>query len=178
MIKKLLYIALFMCATTVFSQQQSYRQAVLNYLEVNGTTQQYQQAVEQLFELLQQQFKDQDVPEAVWTELKKEGQPALQQIKAMLVSAYRGTFDGQEINDMLQFYGTAAGKQLTHDQTAMTENQKQEMANFFNTPTGQKILSSQQEISEKVGEVSEIWSRELYIRMIDKLAEQGFILQQ
>jgi len=176
--KKLLIVLVFISSWSVFGQESSYRQVVLEYLNTNGTTQQYQLAIDQLFALLKQQYKDQDVQESHWVELRKDAQPALQQIKAMLVSAYRGSFEKEEIQEMLNFYKTSAGKQLLHDQTAMTENQKQEAATFYNTPTGQKIIASQGEISKRVSEVSEIWSRDLYRSMIDKLAEKGFILQQ
>jgi len=176
--KKLLIALVFISSLSVFGQESSYRQVVLEYLNTNGTTQQYQFAIDQLFDLLKQQYKDQDVQESHWTELRENAQPALQQIKAMLVSAYRGSFEQAEIQEMLDFYKTSTGKQLLLDQTTLTENQKQEAARFYNTATGQKIISSQQEISKRVSEVSEIWSRDLYRTMIDKLAEKGFILQQ
>ena len=176
--KKLLFALIFICSLSVFGQEPTYRQVVTEYLNVNGTTQQYQQAIDQLFDLLKQQFKDQEVQDSDWSALRKDAQPAIQQIKAMLVSAYRGSFEKEEIQEMLEFYKTNTGKQLLLDQTAMTEDQKQKAAVFYNSPTGQKILTSQGEISRRVGEVSEIWSRDLYRGMIDKLAEKGFILQQ
>lgn len=176
--KKLLYILVFISSSTLFSQETSYRGLVLEYLELNGTTQQYQGAIDQLFGLLKQQFKSQNVGDAVWNELQSDAQPALQQIKAMLVSAYRGTYEKGDVENLLAFYKTGTGRQLVIDQTAMTETQKQEAASFFNTETGQKVISLQADISKSVSEVSEIWSRDLYRGMIDKLESKGFTLQQ
>ena len=96
----------------------------------------------------------------------------------MLVSAYRGTYEHEDIKNMMAFYETGTGKQLLLDKTALNAEQQKEASVFYNSPTGQKILTSEQQIARRVGEVSEIWSRDLYRNIVDKLAEKGFIMQE
>jgi hypothetical protein len=79
---------------------------------------------------------------------------------------------------MMTFYETDTGKQLLADKTALDYEQQKEASVFYNSQTGQKILTSEQEIGRRVGEVSEIWSRDLYRNIIDKLAAKGYVMQE
>lgn len=176
--KKLLIALLFTVSLTSIAQEKAYHEEVLEYLEVNGTRAQYANAVDGLFDLLRKQYAGQDIPDKVWTELKEESPKQVDRILTMLVSAYRGTYEQEDIQNMLAFYKTEAGVQLLSDKTALDYEQQKDAAVFYNTPTGQKILSSQQEIASRVSEISEIWSRDLYRATIDKLADKGFMMPQ
>ncbi len=176
--KKLLFILILSFSLQLFSQEANYRQLVAEYLEVNGTTEQYEKAIDGLFDLLKRQYNDQGVNDATWSSLREDTAPALGQIKAMLVSAYRGTYEKEDISNMLKFYKSPTGKQVLFNQTTMTEDQKVKAAQFYNSPTGIKVLDSQQEIAKRVSEVSEIWSRDLYRSVTDKLAEKGYVLNR
>lgn len=175
--KKLLIVLIFICSFSLSAQERPYHEVVLEYLEVNGTRTQYQNATDGLFDLLKKQYESKNVPETVWTELKAEAPKQVDGILAMLVSAYRGTYEKEDIQKMLDFYQTGTGKQLLSDKTAMDYDQQQEVAQFYNTATGQKILTSEQQISSSVSEISEIWSRDLYRMMVEKLAEKGYSMQ-
>ena len=94
----------------------------------------------------------------------------------MLVSAYRGNYEKQDLVSMLAFNQTPTGRQLIVDRTALSKEQRQIAADFYNSPTGQKILTSEQQVAHSVSEVSEIWSRDLYRMVVDKLAAKGFTL--
>ncbi|MBE15950.1 MAG: hypothetical protein CL867_06845 [Cytophagaceae bacterium] len=176
--KILLILFVFIANVSLKAQENSFRQDVLTYLEINGTTQQYSEAIDKLFDLLKRQYASQKVEEKVWTALRKESQGELGKIKAMLVSAYRGTYTQEDIQSLIAFYKTDAGKQLLQDQTAMTTQQRQEASAFYNGETGQKVLTSRDKISQSVAEVSQIWSRDLYQKMRDKLAEKGYLMQE
>lgn len=176
--KKLLIALFFTVGFTALSQERAYHEDVLQYLEVNGTRAQYSNAVDGLYDLLERQYVGQEIPETVWSELKKDAPKQVDRVLAMLVSAYRGTYEQEDIKNMLAFYKTNTGVQLLSDKTALSYEQQKEAAVFYNTTTGQKILSSEQEIASRVSEISEIWSRDLYRMTIDKLAEKGFRLPQ
>ena len=176
--KKLLLALFFLSSLQFNAQESTYHQDVLRYLTMNGTANQYSAAMDQMFELLGRQYKDQNVPDAVWTELKGETTPELNKILNMLVSAYRGTYDQTDIKNMIAFYETPTGQQLLTDKTALDYEQQKTASVFYNSPTGQKILTSEQQIGRSVGEVSEIWSRDLYISIKDKLIEKGYIMQE
>ncbi|WP_299767659.1 DUF2059 domain-containing protein [uncultured Dokdonia sp.] len=176
--KKLLFVLFFLSSLHFNAQESTYHGDVLRYLTMNGTANQYSAAIDQLFELLGKQYKDQNVSSDVWSELKKETTPELNKILNMLVSAYRGTYEHDDIKNMIAFYETPTGKQLLADKTALDYEQQKQASVFYNSPTGQKILTSEQQIARRVGEVSEIWSRDLYRGLVDKLAEKGYVMQQ
>ncbi|MFC4633083.1 DUF2059 domain-containing protein [Dokdonia ponticola] len=176
--KKLLLALFFLSSLQFTAQESTYHQDVLRYLTMNGTANQYSAAIDQLFELLGRQYTSQNVPDTVWVELKKETTPELNKILNMLVSAYRGTYSQEDIQQMIAFYETPTGKQLLADKTALDYEQQKTASAFYNSPTGQKILTSEQQIARSVGEISEIWSRDLYRSIIDKLADKGFIMPQ
>jgi len=177
--KKILFILFtFIITLSSVAQESTYREDALDLLSLNGTTEQYRNAIDQLFELLQRQYKTNDVSQATWNELKELSSGEIGRIKAMLVSAYRGTYSQDDIKNMISFYQTEAGQQLLKNQANLTDAHRNDVSFFYNSDTGKKILDSKDEISRSVAEVSEIWSRDLYKMVVDKLAEKGHIMQQ
>jgi len=176
--KKLFLTLFFLCSLQFNAQESTYHANVLKYLTMNGTANQYSAAIDQLFELLGKQYQSQNVSDAVWSELRKETTPELNKILNMLVSAYRGTYSKEDIKNMISFYETPTGKQLLVNKAGLDYEQQKTASVFYNSPTGQKILTSEQQIGRSVAEVSEIWSRDLYRGLIDKLAAKGFVMQQ
>lgn len=177
--KKILFILFaFIITLSATAQESSYREDALDLLSLNGTTEQYRNAIDQLFELLGRQYESNNVEQATWDELRDASAGEIGRIKAMLVSAYRGTYTQDDIKNMVSFYQTEAGQQLLKNQAGLTDAQRNDVSFFYNTDTGKKILSSKDKISRSVGEVSEIWSRDLYQMMVDKLAEKGHVMQQ
>ncbi len=175
--KKLLIAIFILTSLNTFAQEASYHEVALKYLQTNGTATQYEGAIDQLFGLLKQQYTGQNVPDETWTSLRSESSGEVNKILNMLVSAYRGTYDKEDLINMLAFNETGAGRQLLVDRTSLSKEQRQEAANFYNSATGQKILTSEQQIGSRVSEVSEIWSRDLYRSVTEKLAAKGFTLQ-
>jgi len=174
MIKKLLIALLFITSFSSIAQEETFHQEVLRYLNINGTADQYTNATSGLFDLLKQQYSSKNVPSDVWTELEGEKPQAVNRVLNMLVSAYRGSYGKEDIQNMLAFFETSTGKQLLLDKTSLNADQQKEAATFYNSATGQKILESEQEIGKNISEISEIWSRDLYRSMVDKLAEKGY----
>lgn len=174
--KKLLISLLFLATFSSYGQEASFNEVAMKYLQTNGTAVQYEGAIDQLFVLLKQQYGELNVPESTWTELRSDASGEVNRILSLLVSAYRGTYEKQDIINMLAFYETPAGKQLLADRTAMSKEQREAAAAFFNSQTGQKIVSYEKQVASSVSEVSELWSRDLYRSVTDKLAEKGFSL--
>ncbi len=174
--KKLLLSAFIFISVFVNAQEVSFHQVALKYLQVNGTSNQYEGAIDQLFALLKDQYAKKSIPESTWSGLRTDASEDVNRILNMLVSAYRGNYEKHDLVNMLAFYETATGKQLLVDRTSLNKEQRQKAADFYNSATGQKILISEQAVAKSVAEVSEIWSRDLYRNITDKLAEKGFTL--
>ncbi|WP_010177401.1 DUF2059 domain-containing protein [Aquimarina agarilytica] len=158
------------------AQQSTLTESITQYLNINGTTEQYEHAVSSLLVMLKQQYVSKNVPETVWEELNQQKPTAINQIKAMLVSAYRTHFDQTEVNDMIEFYKTPTGQQMITDQTKLTQDDRDKMSFFYNSPTGKKILEESDALNQSVSEISENWSRALYKSMTARLTEKGYDL--
>ncbi len=154
-------LAFFLIVTTCLSQK-SYHQDAIKYLELNGTEQQYNEAIDQMFDLLKRQYNSQGVPETVWQELQKVKGASIQDIKSLLVSVYKSSFSHKDIKELIAFY------KLSEDQ------QKKELPQFLSSEVGQKIQNQGDSLKSRVGEVSELWSRDLYNETIEKLEAKGY----
>ncbi|WP_010522118.1 DUF2059 domain-containing protein [Aquimarina agarivorans] len=169
-------VLFFIISLQSIAQQPTLTESVTQYLNINGTTEQYEHAVSSLLVMLKQQYASKNVPDTVWDELSQHKPTAINQIKAMLVSAYRSHFDQVEINDMIDFYKTPTGQQMIKDQTKLTQEDRDKMSFFYNSPTGKKILDESDALNKSVSEISENWSRGLYKSMTALLAEKGYVL--
>ncbi len=155
-------------------QQTSYQEELIKYFELNGTEKQYNAAIDQMFQLLKNQYNSQNVPENVWQELQEEKPLALDQIKLMLVPAYQSNFTQEDIQQLIAFYESDTGKQVVKDQASLTETQKEEFTSFLNSEIGLKVQDKSEALRKMVGEVSESWSSKLYRDMVEKLKAKGF----
>ncbi len=170
-------LTLFLIATACLPQR-SYQEDAIRYFKLNGTENQYSGAVDQMFELLKNQYSAQGVPESIWVELQKEKPQALENIKSMLVSVYQSNFTQKDIQELILFYESETGKQMVQNVSALTEKQKEEFNNFLASEVGKKVQNQSESLKTMVGEVSESWSSTLYQDMIEKLEAQGFKLSK
>jgi len=175
--KILIFTFFTLLLSSVNAQQKTFTESINEYININGTEEQYSDAIDQLFVMLKQQYASSNVPEYVWEELKTKKTRALYQIKIMLASAYRSHFEHDNIKDLINFYNSSAGKQYKIDPTALSEKQKDEITLFYQSPTG-KVLNQQAEsLNLMCAEISESWSRSLYMEMKDELAAKGYLLE-
>ena len=158
------------------AQERNFTESINHYININGTTEQYSDAIDQLYIMLGKQYSDKNVPESVWSELKQEKGQALNQIKVMLASAYRSHFDHEDINTMIEFYESPAGRQYKVDPVQLSEDQKDQITFFYDSDTGKKLKNQSQSLNEMVSQISESWSSQLYLNSKEKLAAKGFQL--
>lgn len=169
-----LTIALFLSLSS-FSQVDPYSEDVKKCITSNGTLSYYEGVIDQMFVMLQEQFKSQEVPESVWNEVKELRTTSMKELAQMLVSAYRGHFSHKDVKTMNDLYGSKAGKNMFKPEK-LTEGDKVILSDFYKSDTGQKVLGSQESITEAMSKISEMWSGDLYKSVIEKLSEKGFNL--
>ncbi|AXG72451.1 hypothetical protein KORDIASMS9_04725 [Kordia sp. SMS9] len=175
--KKIMTAAfLFVGIHMAFAQNDPYIESVKKYLTINGTQQQYEGAIDGMFEMLKKRFKDYTISEAIWTELESEKQKHVEEVKSILVSAYKAYFTLNDIKNMTAFYESDAVKQMLADKTKLTDTQRQQIVNFYNSDTGLKMIDSREGLAKIEGEISQQWSGELYKSVINKLAAKGYSL--
>lgn len=155
---------LFFILMTAFAlkAQNANTEDVSAYLESNGSMAQYDYAYGELLKMLGNQFPKNDTNKEGWTYLENNKKKALADMKKLLVPIYQSNFSKDEVNKMLAFYESDAGKQLINDRSQMTETQKAELNSFYNTEVGQKIIEKQPVLTQEISKASENWSRDLY----------------
>ena len=171
--KSVIILTLFLTFTVCISQE-SYHADTVRYFELNGTEQQYSNAIDQMFDLLKTQYSAKNVPDAVWQEFQNNRSASLTNIKSLLVSAYRSNFTHDDIKGLIRFYESDTGQQLVKDGTKLNNVQKNELSVFFDSDIGKKVQNQSESLRTMVSEVSELWSRDLYNETIEKLKIKGY----
>ena len=172
---KLLFLTLFLAICfSVSAQVDTFQKNIETYLVSNGTSKQYAQVHDDMFTMLKKQFSSAKVPENLWAELSKNKAEDVGSILRLLNSVYRKHFTEQEIIEMTAFYQTEVGKLLVSDPGQLTDDQKREVNTFYQKPIGQRIGETREELSKDVSQASEMWSRELYMGVVEKLSDKGY----
>jgi len=147
---------------------------IIKYLTINGTQSQYSDAYERMFDVIKQQFTTAEVPTSVWVELKQSKSDEVQKIVVLLSSAYRKHFSKDDINAMLAFYQTEAGKQMMADMGGMSLEQNKELTAYLSSNVGEKIDMVRPELVQDISQISEYWSRDLFMETRNKLIAKGY----
>ncbi len=174
--KKIIAIVCFLAIGTVsFAQADQYSKDVKTCIKSNGTITYYEGVIDQMFSMLEEQFASQNVPDSVWTELKMVKSSSMDELSQMIVSAYRAHFTHEDVKNMNALYKTKAGKNMFKPE-ALSEGDKIVLKEFYQSDTGQKIVSSQDSMNASMSDISVMWSGDLYKNMIAKLSAKGFDL--
>ncbi len=133
----------------VYSQAQNtdYDKDIKHFIEINGTMGQYNQAVDQLMLLFQEQYKDAAVKEEVWNEVEMKAISSLDGLSNDLVVVYKKFFTHQEIK---------------------------ELNKLFENEVAQKYINNVSLLTEASQDPSIVWSRNLYNQVTDLLFEKGY----
>lgn len=168
-------LTLFLAFSFAAQAQGDTRQTdIIKYLTVNGTYEQYEDAYEQMFDVIKQQFAGSEVPSTVWVELKQSKNDEVQKIVVLLSSAYRKHFSKEDITAMLAFYSTDTGKQMMADMGGMSPEQNKELTAYLMSDVGQKLDSIRPELVQDISQISEYWSRDLFMDTRKKLIDKGY----
>ncbi|WAC03338.1 hypothetical protein N7U66_07305 [Lacinutrix neustonica] len=171
-------IALFLFlvfSLAAFAQGDAYGEAVKKCIKSNGTMAYYEDVMEQMYDMLEVQFRDVNVPDTVWREVKKGKKEAMDELAEMIVSAYRAHFTHEDVKNMNVLYASKAGKNM-FEKDALTAGDKKVLSAFYKSETGNKIVSSQDSMNEAMGKISEMWSSEVYRGAIALLSQKGYDL--
>lgn len=168
-----LFLTLFCCICfSVSAQVDSFQQNIIEYLNNNGTESQYNDAYDQMFEVLKGQFVD--VPEEVWSEVRKGKDKSVQEVIEFLTFAYRKHFTEVEIVEMATFYKSEAAQKMVTQASDTTQEDSDKVTAFFNSTLGKKIEAKRQDLSVDIAEISSHWSRDLFGEKMSLLVKKGY----
>jgi len=165
----------FVSFFSVSSQVDDYQQDIINYLNVNGTKQQYSSAYDNMFDVLRKQIVKKEIPTEYWEKFTTEGkEESLDELISFLSFAYRKHFTQAEINEMKAFYVTdAAQKMITHSPNLSEEDNKV-IEDYFNSDISKKVESKRAELTKDISEISSEWSRDLFGKKMSMLVKAGY----
>ena len=127
-----IYLTFFsLICFSVTAQVDDFQQDIINYLNINGTYQQYTDAYVGTFNALKRNFKKANVPEKVWEELKTDKEKSMKELISFLSFAYRKHFTENDIVLMTAFYKTEAAQTMLVNPKTLTEAQNEEIKVFL-----------------------------------------------
>ena len=177
--KNLLLATLFVLFSAMsFSQTDTYSEEVKTMIKYNGVYAYYDNVVDEMFDMLKQQYASKNVPEDVWTDMEDVKKLEMDELSQMLVSAYRGYLSQSDVKSLTEMYKTDAGKTMVFDAQNLTDDHRRELSGFYNSETGQTLLAAQPEIDKLMSKISEMWSGSMYKNVVKRLADRGFTLDQ
>ncbi|MBT8272604.1 MAG: DUF2059 domain-containing protein [Bacteroidia bacterium] len=155
------------------AQNETLNEGMQNYLLSNGTIEYYSNVVDRMFDFLKNEFEGKNVPESVWTELGQVKSQGLIDITEMIIKAYEGHFNDEELRAMLDFYKTETGENILL-KNELSADQIKERDDFNASAIGQKIAVSAESLNNVLQKITQEWSADLYSNVIHQLEEKGY----
>lgn len=102
---------LVLCALSLHAQTEDYTRKLKKMFEVSGTEQAYQAAIDQTLNITREQYPE--VDQEFWTELRAEfRQTSIDDLTEMLAPVYNKYLSETDLDDIIAFYSSTAGKKL------------------------------------------------------------------
>ncbi len=176
---KTIFLTVFsLICFSVSAQVDAFQQEIINYLEINGTPEQYEDAYDGMFDVLKQNFQTANVPDEVWTQLAKNKDESIDEVIKFLSFAYRKHFTQSEISQLTDFYKRSAAQKMVTREGGITEGENAELTDFFKSDLGKKVEATRNALAVDITEISSHWSRDLFAVKMSELIQQGYSPQQ
>jgi hypothetical protein len=145
---KKLILSIIFSASILFSfgqVDQAYRNKVKLLMQYSGGKDAYDAAILQMFTMFSQQYPD--VPEQFWAEFKEEFiKISTDELVVLFAPVYARHLTSKELDDIIAFYQTSAGKKLASSQGAITA-ESMSVGQDWGAILGEKVLKK---LKEKV----------------------------
>lgn len=156
------------------AQTKSYVSQVDAVLRNNGTVTYYNNVLDKLFNLLKDNYASQNVTDGVWKELEAVKPLALDNLVELVATAYLPLFTEEDVRHMNNFYSSELGKGMFTKQILSPEESKA-LESFYQTETGNKIVINQETLNASMQNISQNWTGNLYLQMVDNLEAKGYL---
>ncbi len=140
-------ILFFLLAFTVhcsFGQTDPYQHSLKQLLEVSGTEASFSTVIKQMMTMVKQ--GNPNVPTTIWNDFEQEMlNTSLDDLVEMLVPVYQKHLSQEDLNSLIAFYQTPAGKKYA-EKTPLIMQESMQVGQQWGMQIAQKI---QQKLSEK-----------------------------
>ena len=142
--KIFLSFLLFFAVSISFAQaDQAYKNKVKLMMQASGGIEAYDAAISQLFTMYKQQSPE--VPEKFWNEFEKEfSSTSMDELVSLLAPVYYRHLTAQDLDQIIAFYATPAGKKLSGSQAAIT-SESMSVGQEWGALLGEKVLKKLKE---------------------------------
>lgn len=168
-----LTIFLLICFSGI-AQVDDFQKEIIDYLNINGTREQYGIAFYELFPLLERNFKDKEIPEEAWGELQKEEDAQIDDAISRITFAYRKYFTREDIAKMSEFYSTEIGQKVISD-NPLTEEENTVFQEYLDSEVSKKFEKNRKELTKDIDKITAEWRKDLMGAMIKQLVIGGYL---
>ena len=166
-----LFLAIYFSAP---AQVDAYQQEIINYLNINGTVQEYGIVYEELFVRLKERVASSETPESFWNKLKEGKEESLDELIFTLSFAYRKHFKQNEIAEMTEFYKSDAAQKLITKSSNLTEEDYKIIKDYENSDVANKVKTKQVELSIDISIIAREWNTELFAKNMGAISKAGY----
>ena len=120
-----------------------YGERLKTMFEVSGADKTYQAAIDQIFSMFKQQYDQ--VPTTTWTQLQDEfSKTSIQELTVMLTPVYQAHLSLADIQDIIEFYQTPAGKKFA-SKTPLIVQESMQVGQQWGQQIGEKFAQRMKE---------------------------------
>ena len=164
---------------TATAQVDQYQQDIIDYLNAKGTENSYSEYYDDMFKSLKKNFENSEVPQSVWTDLKKDKAKSMEEIISFLSFAYRKQFTHEEIKEMKAFYLTKAGQKFIGGNSgSLSKREDKVVTSYFESSAGMKEAEMIPVMEEDIKEIEGHWRRDLFAAKMKQLLMLGYVPEQ
>ena len=172
---KAVFLTLFMFVCfSGFSQIDDFQQEIIDFLNINGTREQYSIAFYEVFPLLERNFKDREIPEEAWEELKNDEETQIDAAVSQLTFAYRKYFTREDIAKMSQFYSTEIGQKVVAERP-LNEKENAKFQEYLKSDVSVKFEKNRKELTKDMEKITAEWRKDLMGAKIKQLVKGGYL---
>lgn len=144
MLKRFLVIIILMSVSFTYAQiDQTYQNKVKTMLQSSGGIEAYKVAITQMFTFYKQQYPD--IPVKFWNEFEGEFlKTSMDELVSLIAPVYYRHLTYEDLNQIIAFYESPAGKKLSGSQAAITA-ESMSVGEEWGTRISEKVLSKLKE---------------------------------
>lgn len=168
-----LTIFLLICFPSL-AQIDDFQKEIIEYLDINGTREQYSISFYEIFPVLERNFKDKEIPEEAWEELKNDEETQIDDVVSRLTFAYRKYFTREEIAKLNEFYSSKVGQKRVSD-APLTEEENLVFQEYLKSEVSKKFEKNRKELTKDIDKISREWRKDLMGEKIKQLVKGGYL---
>ncbi|MCB0631532.1 MAG: DUF2059 domain-containing protein [Saprospiraceae bacterium] len=140
-----LLCSLWLCSSAVAQIDETYIETLNNMLELSGSKKNFDVAVGQMMGIFKQQPQYDNVPDELWEKMEGEFKnTSMEELVQMLAPVYYEHLSLEDLEAIVQFYESPAGKKLA-EKTPLITQQSMQVGQEWGRKIGEKVAAELQE---------------------------------